>query len=432
MLESVIGKVLLQVRQPGIARFLRNLGVTFIFKAASLLLTLVVYVMCVRELGVITWGQVALIGSAANIVLIPLTLGLYNGVVKYVPVSSEEESRELMGTALAANLVLSSIGSALLIAAGPFIERLFGLSSASWIGAVALGMCMNLYILTESFLRGQQQFVRLGVYKLIGSLLFLAGTLTGLYMLGVKSMFCYLIPLMVQHLSFFLLTLRSSDLRHMRVTWKALKQLFEYGLFIMLSWLVSTLLFSSDLFMMARFGTDYELGVYSVYQNTIRGLCTILFQDVFAVVFLPMIAGVSKRHVDRIIVKYAIPIYAAIWFAAALFTTLLIVLYGKAFPLDWMYVGLTSAGIAMNMMYLLFTSVISLDGVRAARLAFISLMIPIPLILYLQYALVEGRGMIGGMASVVILNIGLIVVFRLTIRFFYQFQPAPEKGVLSN
>lgn len=430
--DSVIGKVLVQVQRPGIARFLRNLGITFIFKAMSLLLTLVVYVMCVRELGVITWGQVAIIGSAANIVLIPLTLGLYNGVVKYVPISSEEESRELMGTALAANLVLSCSASALLIAAGPIVEQLFGLSPAAWIGAVALGMSINLYILTESFLRGQQQFVRLGIYKLVGSLLFLGGAFLGLYVMGVRSMFCYLIPLMIQHLSFFILTLLNSDLRHMRVTWKALKQLFAYGFFIMLSWLVSTLLFSADLFMMARFGTDYELGVYSVYQNTIRGLCTILFQDVFAVVFLPMIAGVSKRHVDRIIVKYAIPIYAAVWLAAALFTAVLIMLYGKAFPLDWTYVGLTSAGIAMNMMYLLFTSVISLDGVRAARLAFVALMIPIPLILYLQYSLVESRGMIGGMASVILLNLCLLVVFRLTIRFFYQFQPAPEKGVLSN
>lgn len=430
-MTAVIGKVSAQTQEPWIASFLKNLGITFIFKALSLLLTLVVYVMCIRELGVITWGQVALIGSVANIVLIPLTFGLYNGVVKYVPVSSEEESRELMGTALVANLVLSSIVTALLIVMGPVVERLFGFSFAFWLGAVALAMSINLYILTESFLRGQQQFVRLGVYKLIGSLLFLAGSLVGLYLLGVHSMASYLIPLIVQHLFFFASTLWKMDLRLLRVTRKALNQLFSFGFFIMLSWLVSTVLFTSDLFIMARFGSDYELGVYSVYQNTIRGLFTILFQDVFAVVLLPMIAGLSKRHADGIIVKYSVPIYIAIWLATAIITAILIVLYGN-FPLDWTYVGLTSAGIAMNMMYLLFSSVFSLDGVRAARLAFVALMIPIPVTLPLQYLLVERWGMIGGMVSVIVLNIGLIVVLRLTIRLFYPFQPAPEKGVLSN
>lgn len=430
-MPAVIDKMSAQARKPGIAIFLRNLGVTFIFKALSLILTLIVYVMCVRELGVITWGQVALIGSVANIVLIPLTFGFYNGVVKYVPVSTDEESRELMGTALVANLILSSIVTAMLIAMGQMVERLFGFSSASWIGAVALAMSINLYILTESFLRGQQQFFRLGVYKLIGSLLFLTGSLVGLYLLGVKSMVSYLIPLIVQNLFFFVITLCRMNLRPMRVTWKALNKLYSFGFFIMLSWLVSTLLFTSDLFIMTKFGTDYELGVYSVYQNTIRGLFTILFQDVFAVVFLPMIAGASKRDADRIILKYSVPIYFAIWFATAIITAVLIVLYGN-FPLNWTYVGLTSAGIAMNMIYLLFTTVVSLDGVRAAKLAFVALIIPIPVSLPLQYLLIEHWGMIGGMISVIVLNIGLILVLRLTIRLFYQFQPTPEKGVLSN
>ena len=429
--RSVIGKLLAQIRKPGIASFLRNLGVTFIFKALSLLLTLVVYVLCVRELGVITWGQIALIGSVSSIVLIPMTFGLYNGVVKYVPVSNEEERRELIGTALAATVVLSSIVAALLVVSGHVIERLFGFSSASWIGAVALAMSINLYILTESFLRGQQQFFRLGVYKLIGSLLFLAGALTGLYLLGVQSLLSYLIPLIIQNLFFFVITLCRMNVRQLRFTWKALNQLFSFGFFIMLSWLVSTLLFTSDLLLMARFGSDYELGIYSVYQNTIRGLFTILFQDVFAVVFLPMMAGLNKRYADRMIVKYSVLIYAALWCATAIITAILVKLYGN-FPLEWTYVGLTSAGIAMNMIYLLFTTVISLDGVRAARLALAALIVPIPILLPVQYLMVKHWGMLGGMTSVIGLNAGLILVFRMTIRLFYPLQPAPEKGVLSN
>jgi len=144
-----------------------------------------------------------------------------------------------------------------------------------------------------------------------------------------------------------------------------------------------------------------------------------------------MMAGLNKRYADRMIVKYSVLIYAALWCATAIITAILVKLYGN-FPLEWTYVGLTSAGIAMNMIYLLFTTVISLDGVRAARLALAALIVPIPILLPVQYLMVKHWGMLGGMTSVIGLNAGLILVFRMTIRLFYPLQPAPEKGVLSN
>jgi O-antigen/teichoic acid export membrane protein len=428
----MVKRVAEQARRPGIALFLRNIGVTFVFKALSLLMTLVVYVLCARELGVITWGQVALIGSVANILLIPLTFGLYNGIVKYVPVESEADSRELMGTALIANVALSALLAAVLLLSGPLVERLFGFPPSSWLPAVVLAMSINLYILTESFLRGRQQFFRLGLYKLLGSIVFLACALAALYLLGVKSLLSYVVPLIAQNLFFFFSALRGNGLRPLQVTKRALKKLFAYGFFIMLSWLVSTLLFTADLLLVAKFATEYELGVYSVYQNTIRSLCTILFHDVFAVVFLPMIAALNKRHVDRLLVKYAFPIGAVVWLGAGLVTVMLILFLGKSFPLDWLYVGLTSAGIAMNMMYLLFTSVISLDGARAARLTFLALLIPIPAVLLMEYLLVKHSGVIGGMIAVIALNAVLLIVFRTAVRWFYRFQSDPEKGVLAH
>lgn len=431
-LTAAAGKAAIGARSPGIALFLRNIGVTFVFKAGSLLLTLVVYVLCARALGAAVWGQAALIVSAANLVVIPLTFGLYNGVVRFVPVSNEEESREWMGTALAANLILSSALAVLLGLSGPIVERLIGFPVSSWLPAIAIAMSVNLYILTESFLRGQQRFYRLGLYKLLGSFVFLAGALLGLYGLGAKSMYSYLIPLAGQNLVFFIAVLLGGGLGRLRATMRTLRRLFLFGFFMMLSWLFSALLFTSDLFFVARFVPDDTLGVYSVYQNTIRGLCTVLFHDVFAVVFVPMIASLDKRRVDRILARYSIPIAACIALAAAAMTTALVLLYGEAYPLDWRYVGLTSCGIAMNMMYLLYTSVLALEGAKAARLTFLALLVPMPALLLMQYLLARQWGMTGGMVSVVALNACLLIAYRLAIRWFYRLPPAAEKGALSH
>jgi hypothetical protein len=76
----------------------------------------------------------------------------------------------------------------------------------------------------------------------------------------------------------------------------------------------------------------------------------------------------------------------------------------------------------MNMMYLLVTSVVSLDGVKAARLSFVSLVVSLPVLLFMQYLFVKHWGMLGGMFSVIVLNILLIVVFRIIIRLYYEFQ----------
>lgn len=79
----------------------------------------------------------------------------------------------------------------------------------------------------------------------------------------------------------------------------------------------------------------------------------------------------------------------------------------------------------MNMMYLLMTTVIAMDGVKAARCVFAALVIPIPALQYLQYVLVKHWGMIGGMSSVIVINICLLIALRITIRYFYHFQSVP-------
>ncbi len=409
---------------PLMQRFLRHVSVVFAFKAMSLALTLVVYVLCVRELGAALWGQVALVTSVAGVLLIPLTFGLYNGVVKYVPVSSAADSKAIMGTALAGNLVISTLAAGLLVLAGPTVERIAGLPYAHWLWAVALAMSINLYILAESFLRGQQKFYLVGSYKFYASIALLLGTAAILYAWQIKSMAAYLLPFIAYHLLFFIGALPKSGVWPLRVSGQAWRLLLGFGLFNMLTWLCSTVLFTSDLYFIARFGTDYETGVYSVYQNNIRALCTILFHDVFAVVFLPMIASRDKRQVDRMAVNYSIPIFLAICAGVAMLTACLVLLLGKSIPLHGGYIALTAAGSAMNMMYLLFTSILSLDGVRAAKLAWVSLLLPMPLLLGLQYVCVQQWGVMGGMVSVVIVNALLVLSFRLAIHYFYPVQQA--------
>jgi O-antigen/teichoic acid export membrane protein len=407
---------------PLVQRFLHHVSVVFVFKALSLALTLIVYVLCVRELGAAAWGQVALITSVAGVLLIPLTFGLYNGVVKYVPVSNESESRAIMGTALAGNLVISTLAAGLLALAGQAVERATGFPFSHWLWAVALAMSINLYILAESFLRGQQKFYLVGSYKFYASIILLLGTAAILYAWQIKSMMAYLLPFILYHLLFFAAALPKSGLWPLRVTGHAWWLLLGFGLFNMLTWLCSTVLFTSDLYLVALYGTGHETGVYSIYQNNIRALCTILFHDVFAVVFLPMIASLDKRQVDRIAVKYAIPIYLAIGAGVGMLTAVLVLLLGKSVPLDAGYIAMTAAGTAMNMMYLLFTSILSLDGIRAAKLAFLSLLIPMPLLLGVQFVFVQQWGITGGMVSVIVVNTLLVISCRLAIHYFH-----PEK-----
>ena len=408
-----------RARQPGILQFFRNIGVTFVFKALSLVLTLIISVICVREFGAALWGQATLIGNLAGILHIPLTFGLYYGIVKHLPLADDEEGRELMGTAMAGNLVFTlGLGLAFL-GAGPLIQSSLGISAELWRWSVGLAASINLYILAESFLRGKQRFLLIGSFKLYASLLSLAGVLIGLYALGVVALSSYVWPTIGYNLLFFIGGLAISRPFTFRISRRAWRKLFTFGAFTMLSTLVCAVLFTSDLLFVARFGTDEDGGVYSVYQSTIRSLCTILFHDVFAVVFLPMIAGMDKHRVYRTISKYFIPIAACLGIGAAAVATVLVLLYGGVFPLKGIYVALTAAGISLNLMYLLTVSVVSLDGVRAAKTAFLALVVPLPFLLVMQYVFVRQWGLTGGMVSVVLLNAALLIALRILLRLRY-------------
>lgn len=416
--------------QPRAALFLRNFSIVFIFKILSLLLTLVVYIQCMRAFGIVVWADVALITSVAGILLIPLTFGLYNGIVKYVPISDEEESRTLMGTAFVGTLAISCGIAILFVIAGPFIEQFFGFSSTYWYWAIAVAMSINLYILSESFLRGQQRFFIIGSYKFYASIALLLATLVALHVLGARTPNVYLLSLIGYNLLFFFGAMWKSRIWPLTISIKAWRMLFSFGAFNMLSWLFSTILFTSDLLILARFGTKYDVGIYSVYQSNLRSLCTILFHDVFAVVFLPMIAAMDKRQMVRILFRFSPLLFVVLGMGVGVLTTILVMLFGKTIPLEWLYVLLTAAGVAMNLVYLLLTSVFALDGIKATRLVFGALIVPLPFLLGMQVLFVEQWGVIGGMASVIMLNALLIIVFQLVIRSKYPISLTDNKGAI--
>ena len=334
-----------------------------------------------------------------------------------------------MGTAFVATSAIAFAVAAIFALAAPLVEKGFDYPRADWWWAVASAVSICLYILSESFLRGQQRFHAIGSYKLYGSAVFLAASLVMLFLMGIRTLESYVLPFILHNLFFFAFALKASGLGRIRATREAWRKLLGFGAFQMLTWLFSTLLFTGDLFFVARFGTDYEVGVYSVYQTNIRALCTILFHDVFAVVFLPMIAAMDLRRVDRLVVRYAAPIALGVFAAVGALATVLALIFGKSVPLDWTYVALSAAGVSLNTLYLLMTSVVSLDGAKASRLAFVSLLVPLPLLVGMQYYAIAEWGVLGGMASVALLNLALIVVFRLAVRFVHAFQPVSEKGV---
>jgi O-antigen/teichoic acid export membrane protein len=416
-------------KHPLVTRFLRNVGTVFVFKALSLLLTLVIYVLCAREFGAAGWGQTAIVNTWAGLMLIPLTFGLFHGVVKEVPVSKPEESRELMGTALVSTLAISVFLAILLAVSAPLIEQILGYPRLHWYWAIGSALSICWYIVSESFLRGRQMFYQIGLFKLFAAVVLLVGSLYMIYVMDIRSLESFILPFAAGNILFFVLTLASSRLGPIRVSREAWKKLFGFGAFQMLTWLFSTILFNSDLLLVAQFGTDSETGLYAVYQNNVRMLCTILFHDVFAVVFLPMIAKMDKQQIDRQIVRYCIPIGGAIFVGSFVMTICLVLLFGKTFPLVWTYVLLTAAGVTLNMLYLLMTAVISLDGTSAARLALRSLILPLPVLLALQYVAIAYWGIQGGMVYVILLNSVLIVSFRLSVRRWRAFPTASVKGV---
>lgn len=411
------------IKNKDIKSFISDLGIVFVFRVVTAILSVVIMVLAARYFGVVAVGDIVIIQNISYIITIPMTLGINTSIIKYFPQREQDQGR-FVGTVLICNLIIGLTWMLIYTMLGRVLSGIVNLSWERWLLSVMLAVTINWSTLFESILRAKKEFFRLSTLKVIGAMIYFAIIL---YSCLVKEGYYYFIfGLAINQGIFSVLACRRIGLKRIGFSFKLSKELYRYGAINMVSGGLSAVLFNMDLFIVNRVCTPYDVGIYSAYQVNVKNFFNIMFHDIFAAVFLPTIAKMEKIKIYNKIMGYLPLLCPAVILGNGGLCITVLLLYGKNYPIHWLYILLVSVGTGLHCIYWMFHSVFSIEGERGALICALVLGIPLPVLLATCILLTKNYGMVGTMVSWLVTQVMLIGVFVIIIKYKYQ---KKEEGV---
>ncbi len=416
------------VKNRDITNFFNNLGIVFVFRFATAVLSLVIMAMAARFLGVVAMGDIVMIQNTAYLLVIPITLGVNTSIIKYLPGSEKEQEEKLIGSAFLCNMILCVVMVLIYIGFGKVFYKAANLSPDKWVLCVVLAVSINWANVLEAILRIKKQFFRLGSIKLIGALVNFA--IVVFSCIVARNFYYFIIGLAINQGIFSILARKKDKTKKLRFSWETSKFMYKYGAINMVSCALSTFLFSADLFIVNHFCSGYDVGIYSVYQVNVKNFFNILFHDIFAAVFLPTIVRMDKVKLYKKIIRLVPFLLPLAILANAALCVAVLVIYGKNYPFNWTYLLLVSVGTGLHFIYWMFNSIFTVEGKKGAVLCMVGLGIPLPVLIAVCILLTKSFGITGAMISWLVTQVTLIGVLIFIIKYKYLNLEAKHGAVL--
>lgn len=411
---------------------MKNIGTVFLYNRIGAIFPMLVTIWAARRLGPAEYGKIGIITNIANLLMLPVMLGVNSAMYKFIPDSAAGDDDELKATALAGNMISTACFSMLYFSIGGWAESYLRIPGRIWNMGIAATIVLDLYILSESFIRGRQQFLTIARARFAGNLLFLLMFLIFAHGSGNIRISDYFYALFASQLLFVAIALLKSGFRSFPLSWPVFKKIYQYGFWNMANSLLIIILYSSDLFIINYFFPGEAVGVYNVYQGFAKGIFSVLFYEVFAVVFLPTIAHMDKYNLYRMFRRFIPWVLPLITGAAACFIGVVVWLFGKEYGFNWLYIGLVASGIGFYSIFQIDNAIFTMEGSSGAKLCLIPLGITLPVSLIIQYFFTKNYGITGTMVAVTLTNLFLTAIFQ-AILYFVSVKggkPAPKVSPL--
>ncbi len=399
--------------------FLTSINRVFFFKVIVYLITTIIIVLTARNLTPSQFGGTGVISNIAYLLFVPMLLAVHSAMYKFLPESDNKGRNELMSISALGSIISIPIFSMVLLFITRLISKQLNIPVNEWKMAILLTVFLSLSTISESYLRGQKKFNFICYFKLFSSIINLLLIIICFFVLGIKSLETYVYSLIISHLIFTVLALTRSGAVQaciFKVSWASVKKVYIYSFSNILSMFLGGVTLSSDLFFVNYFCSPSTVGVYNAYQGFVKNIFSVLFYEVFLVVFLPFLAKADHRRMAKSIKRYIPVIIAVVMAGSGLLTMLFIFLFGQNYKLNLVYIVLSSSGIALYAIYQIYVYVYNIEGSKRAMFTGLSTLAILPLALGLQYYFTRFYSMRGALISVVLTNLLLILSLKIANR----------------
>ncbi len=400
--------------------FLTNFSEVLIYKIIASLFLTIVTIITVRTITSSEFGQIGIINNLSYLVFVPMLLGVHSSMYKYLPISGETERNELIFYSALGSFFSVSLLVILFLSVFPFFVHQLNISNYLWKTGIIMAVFISFSALSESYLRGQKLFSDICKFRMITTIVNLLMIVLFYWGFHKKSLKYYFLSLAVSQILFSVLVIIRIRVKILtKINWAIIKKIYQYGITSSISMFLGGLLFVSDIFFVNYFCIPEQVGLYNAYQGFIKNIFSVLFYEVFLVVFVPLIAQTNNNQlVKRKIRVYSPLILFVIITGSSLAIIVFIKLFGHNYQLNYLYVALSSISIALYTIYQINLSIYNMEGNKSALMTGFTILLILPVSLSLQLIATKYWNLAGALVSVALTNLLLILSMEICFRLF--------------
>lgn len=377
-----------------------------------------------RGIGAAAFGHFTVVLTIALIVNVGMLMSLHFVMYQELPRAAPADRPELVTAALFATLVLAAAVAAVALLAAPLLTAVLGVDLRTLCFALALAFALTVNQLTESFLRGLKRYVLVANLRLAVAVAYLAAASVSLLAFGVRDAEVYLVALIGMYVVFALLAFAGFEVAPRTWSRTRVRALYRHGGFVTVIAALLGILFGVDVLLLNQLAERYEVGVYSVYNGFPRRLLVVILTEGVAVVLLPSLATADKPAALRRVTRIGPAAGAGMAVLSFAGSAVFFLVLRDDYPYSLALMALSALGIGVHAVLHLYFFVLSMDGLRGAKVFIGCLAVSLPVGVACQAAFIAWWGLVGALVAFLLTNALLVAVVVATTGRVYRLLPA--------
>ncbi len=367
--KNIYGKIFKEEITPIVKIFFQNLKHAIFGYGIAAFFIFIFQILAGRALGPINYGRYALVDSMGAFLFIFMTLGVSTAAIKY---NSEKENelrqQKIISSSYFITLIIIFISTFLFIFFANFLSNFFSVSLIILNYSVIFAICYSLYTLAIDSLCGLHQIKKMATFRALYGFLILSFSALFLFRYNVSFENVILVICFSYLTTFLLITINIRNYISLKIDKIWIKNLLEYGLYMIGGYLSVVFLPILSKIMVNKFLTLYDVGIYNAYYFASLNVA-ILFNTIFIAVFFPTASKYPQKSLVLKKIKKITPFLFIIGIPA-LFVIQILVLkfFGQKYPTDYLLMLLFAVSGVMFFIYSLYMWLFYSKGVIQARL----------------------------------------------------------------
>jgi O-antigen/teichoic acid export membrane protein len=392
--------------------FFKNFFFTSSATILTVLFTFPFNILSARYLGPAEYGQFLIVQSVAMFLYIPMTLGIYVAIIKYLSESDEFSNQsKIISSGFSLIFVLSIITVIFYIIFSSQLSTLFAIQLEFFYLSIIYSISFVIFLVITSSLKGLFKFKIFSFFQSINGLIVLSLFLI-LIAIGVLTFMSVLIPIVIGYIVIggIIFFLYISKYLIFNFDFILAKKMLKYGFFTSIGGFSFVIYTNIDKLLLNQYVSSTETGIYGAYYYAAFSIPLIIY-GMFNSLLFPYASKQKNKGLLLLKIKKVFPYFLLFSIISSFIGQyVILILYGDKYPIILPLMVLFSFAPVLVIWYGFHDWIFSSEGVKGVKICSLSAISVASMNIIFNIILIPIFSIYGAIISTILSFLGGIII----------------------